>query len=221
MATKSRALHSKLKWLTQILRGMLKPLGPWDWAQLKGDQPGNSMSQPPPPLSTLNYAPPPPGKDLRRVAVYQRNLNLCILVNIVVYAALIYLGIENGPMLLRGLLGLLVMGVGITASVFVFMLSLQLYSIAGGIVLGYSVADSVFWDDLLVDRQRPGDARAAQEQYPRRIARRESFTNPGKCNRELIGIAIFPFIPSAPPSRAGPLPTTANTTPTPAAGPAL
>jgi hypothetical protein len=94
------------------------------------------MSQLPPSLLTLNYAPPPPGKDLRRVAVYQRNLNLCILVNVVAYGLLIYLGVEGGPLLLRGLLALFVMGVEITAAVFVFMLALQLYSIAGGIVLG-------------------------------------------------------------------------------------
>jgi hypothetical protein len=88
---------------------------------------------PPPPGSPLNYAAPPPAgrTDLREIAVRQRMIMICILSYLLLVVAQFVV-----PPPLRIVLGLVALGVTITATVFVFMLSLALYGTAAGIVLG-------------------------------------------------------------------------------------
>ena len=90
------------------------------------------MSSLPPPVPTpLNYAPPPPRNDLRLIAVRQKVIMYCLLAYIALIIGQFALPVE--VRIMAGLLGLCVM---ITAAVFVFMLSLAVYSTGIGIVLG-------------------------------------------------------------------------------------
>jgi hypothetical protein len=82
------------------------------------------------PSGTLNYA-PPPSTNLRQVASRQRAIMLCILGYIVAYV-LIFVS----PPALKIVFALVVLGLQITAAVFVFMLSLSVYNTAVGIVMG-------------------------------------------------------------------------------------
>jgi hypothetical protein len=90
-----------------------------------------SISQPPQGPSQLNYLTPPEGPNLRDVAGKQRAVILCILANL-----LVVLSQFMAPPAARPLIALLFLGVGITATVFVFMFALTIYSTAVGIVLG-------------------------------------------------------------------------------------
>jgi hypothetical protein len=87
------------------------------------------MSQIPPPV--LNYAPPPPRNDLRVIATRQRAIMFCILGYIIAIIGQFAL-----PPEMRFIVGIIAIGLSITASVFVFMLAIALYSTGTGIVLG-------------------------------------------------------------------------------------
>jgi hypothetical protein len=90
-----------------------------------------SFSQPPTGPSPLNYVTPPSGPNLRTIATKQRAIIFCILGYIVLVVSQFLL-----PPALRLLIGLLVLAVGITATVFVFMLTTTIYSTGVGVVLG-------------------------------------------------------------------------------------
>jgi hypothetical protein len=86
-----------------------------------------TMSQPPP----LNYATPSANPiDLRGIAMRQRGIMICILAYIVMF--LLQFVLPD----LRTIFGLLAFAASVTGAVFVFMLSLKLYSVGVGIVLG-------------------------------------------------------------------------------------
>lgn len=88
---------------------------------------------PPPPLAAptpLNYA-PPARNDLREIAKRQRAIMICILVYIIAVIAQFIL-----PPELRIIVSIAILAVMVTATVFVFMLAIALYSTGVGIVLG-------------------------------------------------------------------------------------
>lgn len=80
---------------------------------------------------TLGYAPPVPRNDLRTIALRQKAIMYCILGYVVC-------GILNFvlPFPVNAIAGLGVLAAMIAGAVFVFMLSLALYSTGTGIVLG-------------------------------------------------------------------------------------
>jgi hypothetical protein len=78
----------------------------------------------------LNYA-PPPSTNLRQVASRQRAIMLCILGYI---AAYVLMFLTPSPINL--VFAVAVIGLSITAAVFVFMLSLSVYNTTVGIVMG-------------------------------------------------------------------------------------
>jgi len=82
----------------------------------------------------LNYA-QAPRNDLRIIAVRQRAIMYCILANIALYVVVFAASAGNLP-LVAGIAALGVFAVAITAAVFIFMLSLAVYNLAAGIVLG-------------------------------------------------------------------------------------
>ncbi len=90
-----------------------------------------SISPPPDGPSQLNYLTPTSGPNLRDIAGKQRAIILCILANIGVLCSQFM-----APPAVRPLIALLFLGVGITATIFVFMLALTMYSTGVGIVLG-------------------------------------------------------------------------------------
>jgi len=69
---------------------------------------------------------------LRTIATHQRAINLCLLAYIALYVAVFVV-----PPPLKILVVLLLLGVMITGAVFVFLLSLSVYSQALGIILGF------------------------------------------------------------------------------------
>jgi hypothetical protein len=89
-----------------------------------------SSISPPGPQLPLNYA-QPPRNDLRRIAVRQRALMICLLV----YIVLVILRFVLPPI---GILVIAIplLGVIVTAAVFVFMLAMAVYSTGPGVVLG-------------------------------------------------------------------------------------
>ncbi|HEY1922303.1 MAG TPA: hypothetical protein VGG44_06020 [Tepidisphaeraceae bacterium] len=92
------------------------------------------MSAFPPPdgPSQLNYlTPTSSGPDLRDIAGKQRAIILCILANLIAIVSQFML-----PPAVRVIVALLILGIGITATVFVFMLAMTIYSTAAGIALG-------------------------------------------------------------------------------------
>jgi len=94
------------------------------------------MTMPPNPAQSnpLNYA-QAPRNDLRVIAVRQRAIMYCILANIALYVVVFAASAGNLP-LVAGIAAICVFGVAITAAVFIFMLSLAVYNLAAGIVLG-------------------------------------------------------------------------------------
>ncbi|HEV2293713.1 MAG TPA: hypothetical protein VGR35_07645 [Tepidisphaeraceae bacterium] len=80
--------------------------------------------------AALDYA-PAPRDDLRRIAARQKGIIFCILAYLLLVVAQLFV-----PRELRPILAIAALGVSITAMVFVFMLSLSLYSTAVGILLG-------------------------------------------------------------------------------------
>lgn len=83
------------------------------------------------PPQPLNYAAPPSGLDLRTIALRQKGIIYCILG----YLLCVVLQFVV-PMPVTLLLGLACLGAAVTGAVFVFMLSLSIYSTGVGILLG-------------------------------------------------------------------------------------
>jgi hypothetical protein len=80
----------------------------------------------------LNYqTPPPPQVDLRKIATRQRAIMLCILGEIVLFVVM-----AVAPTPLRPLVALGIGCLGITASVFTFMLGTSVYGTGQGIMWG-------------------------------------------------------------------------------------
>jgi hypothetical protein len=90
--------------------------------------PGTPMPRPGAP--TLNYG-RPVRNDLREIAKRQRAIQICILIYILAIVGQFIL-----PPQLRPFVGLAVLAVMITATVFVFMLAIALYNTGVGILLG-------------------------------------------------------------------------------------
>lgn len=90
------------------------------------------MSEMPPTVQQLSYAPPPPGRNLRKVATYQRGIIFCILG----YMVAAVLSFVVPVPAVRIVLSLLAFGISVTGAVFVFMLAIQVYNVAAGVVLG-------------------------------------------------------------------------------------
>jgi hypothetical protein len=86
-------------------------------------------SQPP---GTLNYGQPPPRRgDIREIAVRQKAIMFCILA----YIGALVLSLAL-PQELKWVAGIAMLGASITATVFVFMLAMAIYSQGVGILLG-------------------------------------------------------------------------------------
>ena len=82
-------------------------------------------------------------EDVRSVAVYQKGILVCILIYLVAVIGQFAL-----PPELRLVLGLGVMVVGITGLVFVFLLSVKVYNVGIGILLGLL---TMFWWQRCLD----------------------------------------------------------------------
>jgi hypothetical protein len=80
----------------------------------------------------LNYA-QGPRSDLKVIAMRQRAVMYCILAYIGLYVILI---LFRSTPALAGVVALCILGTMVTAAVFIFMLSLSLYSVGTGIVMG-------------------------------------------------------------------------------------
>ena len=72
-----------------------------------------------------------PLQELRQIALYQKAICICILVYVVAMAAQFLLPVE-----LRPILAVVALPACITAAVFVFLLSLRLYSVGVGVLFG-------------------------------------------------------------------------------------
>jgi hypothetical protein len=92
----------------------------------------------PPQPPSLNYA-PPVRNDIRTIAFRQKILMYCILAYLALIIARVFMMVNTGgavPLPLSLLLGLATLGVALTATVFVFMLSIALYNTGMGVLLG-------------------------------------------------------------------------------------
>lgn len=101
--------------------------------QMPPQSPPPHAAPPPPPLAAptpLNYA-PPARNDLREIAKRQRAIMICILIYIIAVIGQFIL-----PPELRIIVSIAILAVMVTATVFVFMLAIALYSTGVGIVLG-------------------------------------------------------------------------------------
>ena len=91
------------------------------------------MSQNPGPV--LNYAARSMDQEsLRRLAINQRAINLCILAEILL--AVCQFGFARTVPILALVIVLIYIGVGITGAVFLFKLAMSVYGMGAGIVLG-------------------------------------------------------------------------------------
>ena len=73
-------------------------------------------------------------EDLRKVAKYQKGILMCILIQIVGFLAMVFLQ-SALPSELRLLINLALLVVGLTGTVFVFLLAANVYSTAVGILM--------------------------------------------------------------------------------------
>jgi len=95
------------------------------------------MSQSPSQSGQPNAAAAPPREELKSIAVKQRRVILCILcyLVLVVLAAAAQI-LPGGVKILIIPIGLGMMAVGVASAVFIFMLGIQLYGTAVGVLLG-------------------------------------------------------------------------------------
>jgi|SRR5580658_7597184 hypothetical protein len=107
-----------------------QPPQPPQWPGQGGQGPGG---QPPLPLG---YSTPAGGAvDLKKIALQQRGIILCILSIIILYVLIFTVG-RGGPPIIMAVFGLVYLGVVITAAVFTFMLAISVYNTGMGIVMG-------------------------------------------------------------------------------------
>ena len=92
------------------------------------------MNQSPSPSGQPNAAAGPPREKLQSIAVKQRRVIVCILCYLVLLVPAV--ASQTWPSGLRILIGLGMMAVGVASVVFVFMLAIQLYGTAVGVLLG-------------------------------------------------------------------------------------
>ena len=96
----------------------------------------NPYQSPPMPAQSTGVKSP---DGIRKVAVYQRAIILCLLANIAIYVALM---VAQGAIagasgsILNLLLVLLFLAIGITQLVFIVLLAIEVYNVGVGILLG-------------------------------------------------------------------------------------
>ncbi|HUX15257.1 MAG TPA: hypothetical protein VMW52_02225 [Phycisphaerae bacterium] len=92
------------------------------------------MNQSPSQSGQPNATAAPPREELKSIAIKQRRVLICILCYIVIFVlALVLIDLSGAP---ARLVKLCLLATGIVSAVFVFMLGIQLYGTAVGVLLG-------------------------------------------------------------------------------------
>ncbi|MBN2021806.1 MAG: hypothetical protein JW809_03350 [Pirellulales bacterium] len=78
-------------------------------------------------------------EDVRSVAIYQKGIIVCILFQLLAYAALVFNAASLGSPLLEFLAGMGFLMVSLAGFIFIVLLSMKVYNVVVGVVLGLLV----------------------------------------------------------------------------------